>query len=93
MSSSFRDRSVPPRAPEKTGGSAGAAGTPSAPFPSWVDRVQNVRARHDAITRNLNTWSNYKNWAERVRTAWSEETPAAEDAAASFTDPPVPPNH
>lgn len=90
MSSSFRERGVPPCAPEKTGTSTrvGAAGTPSTSFPNWIDRVQNVRARHDAITRNLNTWSNYKNWAERVRTAWSEETAAAEAPASS-----LPPNH
>ena len=25
---------------------------------------------HAAITRNLYTWSSYKNWAERVKTDW-----------------------
>ena len=91
MSSSFRDRGVPTVAREETAGSGTAAAAPSAPFPNWSERMQNVRAQHDAITRNLNTWSNYKNWAERVRTAWSEEAPAAEDAP-SFTDPTLP-NH
>jgi hypothetical protein len=91
MSSSFRERSIPPRAPEKTAGSPGEPGSSSAPFPSWLDRVQNVRARHDAITRNLNTWSNYKNWAERVRTAWSEEAAVAQEVPP-FTDPTTP-NH
>ena len=57
-------------------------------------RQQIVQQPHDLpVAGELNTWSNYKNWAERVRTAWSEETPAAEDAPAPFTDPPVPPNH
>ena len=91
MSSSFRERGMPPGAPEKTSGSTAAAAVPTAPFPDWLERVQNVRTRHDAITRNLNTWSNYKNWAERVRTTWSEE--AATEEGAPVTGHPVPPNH
>ncbi len=92
MSSSFRERGVDrPDAPEETAGKSAAVGSPAAPFPNWLERMQNVRARHDAITRNLNTWSNYKNWAERMRTAWSEE-PAGQDAAP-FTGDSTPPNH
>jgi hypothetical protein len=53
--------------------------------------MQNVRARHDAITRNLNTWSNYKNWAERMRTAWSEESAGPD--AVPFDGDSTPPNH
>jgi hypothetical protein len=48
------------------------------PYNTWIDRMQRTRSRHAAITRNLYTWSNYKNWSERVRDSWS-----AEDAAAS----------
>ncbi len=86
MSSSFRERGVPSGAREEADGN----GATSASFPSWVERMQNVRARHDAITRNLNTWSNYKSWAERMRNAWSEE-PAAEEAPLG--GPSTPPNH
>ena len=43
------------------------------PFPDWADRMQKARARHAAITRNLNTWSNYKNWADRMRESWEDE--------------------
>lgn len=87
MSSSFRERGVPPDAQEEKTGS-GAAASASAPFPGWLERMQNVRARHEAITRNLNTWSNYKNWAERMRAAWSEDS-SAEPMAGEST----PPNH
>ncbi len=90
MSSSFRERGVPPVAREETAGSSPPAAAPAAPFPNWYERMQNVRARHDAITRNLNTWSNYKNWAERMRTVWSEEA-AADDSAPHSGD--STPNH
>jgi hypothetical protein len=29
--------------------------------------MQRARVRHAAITKNLYTWSNYKNWADRMR--------------------------
>jgi hypothetical protein len=31
------------------------------------------RGRQAAITRNLHTWSNYKSWAEKVRSTWEPE--------------------
>jgi hypothetical protein len=37
--------------------------------------MQRARARHAAITRNLYTWSNYKNWADRMKDSWEEEGP------------------
>jgi len=39
--------------------------------------MQRARARQAAITRNLYTWSNYKNWADQVRDSWqaSDTTP------------------
>ena len=58
---------------------AGTAGTPTGgadAYANWLDRMQRARARQAAITRNLYTWSNYKNWADQVRDSW-----AASDAA------------
>jgi hypothetical protein len=46
---------------------------PAEPYPDWLERVQRTRARHAAITRNLNTWSSYKNWADRMRDSWEDE--------------------
>lgn len=48
-------------------------------YANWLDRMQRARARQAAITRNLYTWSNYKNWADQVRDSWTSEpgTPGA----------------
>jgi hypothetical protein len=46
--------------------------------------MQRARARQAAITRNLYTWSNYKNWADQVRDSW-----AASDAAQAAAHPKV----
>jgi len=35
--------------------------------------MQRARARHAAITKNLYTWSNYKNWADKMRNNWEED--------------------
>ena len=44
-------------------------------YARWLENMQRTRTRHSAITRNLYTWSNYKNWAEKVRHDWlAEET-------------------
>lgn len=42
---------------------------------SWLERSQPRGARppagrHTAITRTLYSYSNYKSWAEKVRTSW-----------------------
>ncbi len=42
-------------------------------YGSWLDRMQRARTRHAAITRNLNTWSNYKVWADQVKGSWEHE--------------------
>lgn len=42
-------------------------------FAEWSARVQRGRGRHAAISRNLNTWSNYKNWSEKVRQSWESD--------------------
>jgi hypothetical protein len=43
-------------------------------FADWAARMQRGRGRHAAISRNLNTWSNYKNWSEKVRQSWDTDT-------------------
>jgi hypothetical protein len=45
--------------------------------------MQRARARQAAITRNLYTWSNYKNWADQVRDSWQ----ATDHAAANAVKP------
>jgi hypothetical protein len=42
-------------------------------FSDWAARMQRGRGRHAAISRNLNTWSNYKNWSEKARLAWESD--------------------
>jgi hypothetical protein len=61
------------------------AGKPAAPsavapeggaeaYARWLEHMQRSRGRHAAITRNLYTWSNYKSWADKVRTSWDPES-------------------
>ncbi|HEV3180729.1 MAG TPA: hypothetical protein VGZ05_09695 [Steroidobacteraceae bacterium] len=47
-------------------------------YANWLERMRRARARQAAITRNLYTWPNYKNWADQVRDSW-----AASDASAA----------
>jgi hypothetical protein len=50
-------------------------------YATWLDRMQRARARHAAITKNLYTWSNYKNWADRMKDSFEDEpAPAAPQA-------------
>lgn len=43
-------------------------------YSSWLNRVQkNGTGRHSAITRNLYSWNNYKNWADKIRNSWDDE--------------------
>ena len=44
-------------------------------YADWAARMQRGRGRHAAISRNLNTWSNYKNWSDRIRQSWEPDTP------------------
>jgi hypothetical protein len=76
MGSSDRGRDDAPgsqREPTTTNPTGGADA-----YANWLDRMQRARARQAAITRNLYTWSNYKNWADQVRDSWGSnpETPA-----------------
>jgi hypothetical protein len=77
MSSSTRERVVPaaPAKPVAPRADAAQAFPQAAPdtYTNWLDRTQRARARHSAITQNLYSWANYKNWAERMRTTWDDE--------------------
>jgi hypothetical protein len=78
MSSSTRERVVLPAATAKPAVPR-ADVAPAFPQPApdtytnWLDRTQRARARHSAITQNLYSWANYKNWADRMRNAWDDE--------------------
>jgi hypothetical protein len=69
MGSSDRGRDEPPGAQREPAPSPTGPGGADA-YASWLDRMQRARARQAAITRNLYTWSNYKNWADQVRDSW-----------------------
>jgi hypothetical protein len=77
MSTSNRERAgpVPPAKPVVPRPDAAPAFAQPAPdtYTNWLDRTQRARARHSAITQNLYSWANYKNWAERMRTTWEDE--------------------
>lgn len=68
-----RDTPVPPVvAATPPGVAPNVAG--ASPYANWADRMQRTRGRHAAITRNLYTWSSYKNWTEKVKDSWQDET-------------------
>jgi len=70
MSSSDRGRdNAPGTQREPAPASSPTSGTDA--YANWLDRMQRARARQAAITRNLYTWTNYKNWADQVRDSWS----------------------
>lgn len=77
-----RDPAVPPvvAVPAVPAGAV----PPGSPYVNWADRMQRTRGRHAAITRNLYTWSSYKNWTEKVKDSWQEE-PADKDAGKKPT--------
>jgi len=80
MGSSDRGRDDAPgtrRDPAPAGSPTGGADA----YASWLDRMQRARARQAAITRNLYTWSNYKNWADQVRDSWAATDSASTQAA------------
>ncbi len=85
MSSSDRGRGDAPgsrQEPVQSGTTPGSADAAD-PYANWLDRMQRARARHAAITKNLYTWSNYKNWADKMRDNWEEdETDAKQGAGA-----------
>jgi len=76
MSSSNKERGIPAASdPQVVAGAKPAPGFPVVPdsYSNWLDRTQRARARHSAITQNLYSWANYKNWAERMKTTWEQE--------------------
>jgi hypothetical protein len=72
MSSSDKRGNVTPARHETTGANTPAPSSAQDPYASWLDRMQRARARHAAITKNLHTWANYKNWADQVKDSWDE---------------------
>ena len=78
-----RDPPVPPSVATPVGPAA-AAPAGGSPYANWADRMQRTRGRHAAITRNLYTWSSYKNWTEKVKDSWQEE-PAEKDGGKKPT--------
>jgi hypothetical protein len=42
---------------------------PASAMPKNADKTS---GRHAAITNNLNDWSSYKNWVEKMRGTWDE---------------------
>ena len=93
MSSSDRGRGDAPgprHEPAPAGTTAGPV-DPADPYANWLDRMQRARARHAAITKNLYTWSNYKNWADKMRDTFDEEAPNTQSGGASGAPkPPLP---
>jgi hypothetical protein len=84
MSSSDRGRDDVPgmrHEPVPPGTTPGPGDAPD-PYANWLDRMQRARARHAAITKNLYTWSNYKNWADKMRDNWEDEDPNAKGGSA-----------
>jgi hypothetical protein len=65
----------------ETTGSVVRAGAPRDTQRNWLDRAhaanvpasQPANSRHAAITRSLNSWSNYKNWTDKVRSNWDKD--------------------
>jgi len=37
------------------------------------DKLTPGTSRHGAISRRLFTYSNYKSWAEKIRTSWDDD--------------------
>ncbi|MEO6081413.1 MAG: hypothetical protein ABIQ86_16830 [Steroidobacteraceae bacterium] len=42
-------------------------------YAEWAARMQRGRGRHAAISRNLNTWANYKNWSDKISKSWESD--------------------
>jgi hypothetical protein len=94
MSSSDRGRGDAPGSrnePAPAGTTPPVPADAADPYANWLDRMQRARARHAAITKNLYTWSNYKNWADKMRDNWEDEDPNAKSAGPLVTPkPPLP---
>jgi len=57
------------------------AGAPRDTQRNWLERAHApsvpatppANSRHSAITRSLNSWSNYKSWTDKVRSNWDKD--------------------
>jgi len=76
MSSSDRGRDDAPGTQREPAPPTGTRREARTRTRNWLDRMQRARARQAAITRNLYTWSNYKNWADQVRDSWKADRQA-----------------
>jgi hypothetical protein len=61
------------RQPSVAGSKPPRAGNGWDGYGSWLNRGQKPNGRHAAITKSLYTWSNYKSWADKVRSSWDDE--------------------
>jgi len=70
------NKTDPPSRPDGKGSPEGAPSLEGGAeaYARWLQHMQRTRGRHAAITRNLYTWSNYKTWADKVRTSWDPES-------------------
>jgi hypothetical protein len=41
----------------------------------WPGRQPSSNARHAAITKNLSHFTNYKSWADKVKSDWKKDKP------------------
>jgi hypothetical protein len=63
----------------ETAGSVVRAGAPRDTQRNWLERAHvatpppPANSRHAAITRSLNSWSNYKSWSDKVRNNWDKD--------------------
>jgi hypothetical protein len=66
----------------ETAGQVVRTGPPRDTQRNWHDRAahagsvpatQPPNSRHAAITRSLNSWSNYKSWTDKVRSSWDKD--------------------
>ena len=55
-------------------------------YADWMLRMQRGRGRQAAIAKNLYTWSNYKNWAEKIRGSWEGEVAPGEKMGDKIGD-------
>jgi hypothetical protein len=67
-----RDTVVGDKPARKEGGQVPVAAGAD-PRTRWPDPLPRARGRQAAITRNIYTWSNYKSWADKVRSTWEAE--------------------
>jgi len=82
MSASDRGRDETPGAQRDAAAPSDSPPTGAEAYASWLDRMQRARARQAAITRNLYTWSNYKNWADQIRDSWAANDGSGGNAAS-----------